>query len=609
MASAGLSVSGIVNVTVSLAPIAAQYRNFGIPLFIGSSNIIDVNERMRVYATLEEVAGDFGTTAPEYLAADLYFSQIPQPAQLNIGRWAQAATNGMLDGAVLTAQQQAIGNFNAVTTGAFFIYVDGIPLAVSGLSFASSLNLNNVAATIQAALSSLASGSTVVWNGPSDAYFTIGSGTTGSASSVSYAGAPRAIGRFSLTGQPAANDTVTINGTVVTFVSGTPVGSQVQIGASVAATLQNLVAFLNTSSDTNIRLMTYSVVGTALYLVAVVTGTPGNAYTLAKSGTNITVSGATMSGGSGSDISTLLGLTAAAGAPPVIPGVNAETPVSCVALLDDIFSQQFYGVMFATSTPLSEADYQAVGGYIEGASYSHMFGVSTTNTNVLLSTVTTDTGSNLKGLNLSRTFTSYSSTNAYSAASIFGRLASIDFAGQNTALTVMFKQEPGVTPEILRESYAATLKDKNVNAFVTYVNDTSIVQWGVMANGWFIDERLNLDWLQNFVQTNVYNFLYQSPTKVPQTDAGMNKLVNVVNQSCAQAVVNGIAAPGIWDSSLEFGSLHTGDVLTAGYYTYAQPIANQSQADRAARKATAMQTAIKMAGAIHTANVAITANR
>jgi hypothetical protein len=34
-----------------------------------------------------------------------------------------------------------------------------------------------------------------------------------------------------------------------------------------------------------------------------------------------------------------------------------------------------------------------------------------------------------------------------------------------------------------------------------------------MANGDFFDERHGLDWLQNYVQTNLYNLLYTSPPK------------------------------------------------------------------------------------------------
>ena len=65
-----------------------------------------------------------------------------------------------------------------------------------------------------------------------------------------------------------------------------------------------------------------------------------------------------------------------------------------------------------------------------------------------------------------------------------------------------------------------------------------------MASGIFIDSRINADWLANFVQTNVYNVLLETNTKIPQTDAGMNILKTVMTQSLQQGVVNGYLAPG-----------------------------------------------------------------
>lgn len=97
-------------------------------------------------------------------------------------------------------------------------------------------------------------------------------------------------------------DTLTIAGTAITFVTGAPVGSQVQIGASLAATLANLMAFLNVSVDANIIKATYALSGTTLQLTAninQVVGTSGNALTLAKSSTQITLSGSTFAGGTG----------------------------------------------------------------------------------------------------------------------------------------------------------------------------------------------------------------------------------------------------------------------------------------------------------------------
>jgi hypothetical protein len=57
------------------------------------------------------------------------------------------------------------------------------------------------------------------------------------------------------------------------------------------------------------------------------------------------------------------------------------------------------------------------------------------------------------------------------------------------------------------------------------------------------------------------------------------------------------------------GNLATGDTLAAGYYAYAPPIASQAQADRETRKAPVIQCAIKLAGAVHFADVIINVNR
>lgn len=108
-------------------------------------------------------------------------------------------------------------------------------------------------------------------------------------------------------GNVSNGDTVTIQGTVVTFVTGTPVGNQVLIGSSNTVTSANLQAFLQTSADANLSLMTYSTTTNVTTITAKVFGTAGNAYTLTKSGANITVSGATFSGGVAADTLTIQG--------------------------------------------------------------------------------------------------------------------------------------------------------------------------------------------------------------------------------------------------------------------------------------------------------------
>jgi len=59
---------------------------------------------------------------------------------------------------------------------------------------------------------------------------------------------------------PAVGDTVTVNGTLVTFIvnGGTPVGNQVALGTTTTATATALYTFLAASTDTNIAKSTWT---------------------------------------------------------------------------------------------------------------------------------------------------------------------------------------------------------------------------------------------------------------------------------------------------------------------------------------------------------------
>ncbi|WP_284084905.1 DUF3383 family protein [Acinetobacter nosocomialis] len=83
-----LPVSNVVNVSISLAALAAGPRSFGSLLILGTtSGVIDVIERMRPYSSITEVGEDYGVDDPEYKAALVYFSQSPKPRTLYIGYW------------------------------------------------------------------------------------------------------------------------------------------------------------------------------------------------------------------------------------------------------------------------------------------------------------------------------------------------------------------------------------------------------------------------------------------------------------------------------------------------------------------------------------------
>ncbi|MBJ9897408.1 DUF3383 domain-containing protein [Burkholderia cenocepacia] len=490
--SNGLPVSRLIHVTINLAALAAQGANMNTGLILGPSAIIDTNERARSYGGIDEVTSDFGTNTPEYFAAALYFNQVPQPQQLMIGRWAKTATSGSLRGGVLSAAQQDITLWAAVTAGAFSITIDGAAKSVSGLDFSVQTNLNGVASVINAKLT----GATIAWTG---SQFIVTSNTTGTNSKVGYATAP----------------------------------------------------------------------------------------------------------GSGTDISAMLGLTSSLAGVPA-DGIAPEQPVDAAALFLDRFANQFLGLGFADAS-ITDAQHIAVANLIE-ADQRHIYGITTQNPQVLDSTVSTDIASKLQALKLKYTIVQYSSATPYAVSSLLGRLLTVNFNGNNTTITLMFKQEPSVAAEQLTSTQANTLQAKNCNVFVSYSNDTSIIQYGVTPSGLFADSVYNAIWFRNRIETDVYNLLYQSPTKIPQTDGGNAQIAAKISSSCEAAVNNGYLAPGVWNSA-GFGALNQGDTLAQGYYVYAPPIATQSQADREARKSVTFQVAAKEAGAIHSVDILVNVNR
>lgn len=308
---------------------------------------------------------------------------------------------------------------------------------------------------------------------------------------------------------------------------------------------------------------------------------------------------------SGTDIGAMTGLTLALAYTPV-PGYDAETPAACAAALADV-SSEWYGLMFAATAAITEDQHVAVAAFIEATGKSRIYGVTVTDARILSATFTTDLGTRLKALSYKRSVVQYSD-NPYAVASLFGRAFTVNFNANRSTITLKFKQEPGVVAENLTETQATVLAAKNVNVFVYYDNDTAIIQEGKVASGAFFDEIHGLDWLQNAVQTECYNLLYQSKTKIPQTESGVSQIVGTIAGVMGEAVNNGLVAPGVWNAD-GFGQLERGQYLPKGWYIYSQPIVDQPQSEREQRKAPPIQCAVKLAGAVHFVDVQIDVNR
>ena len=486
-----LNVDRVIRVSVNLQPLASARRNFGALLIAGASNVIDTDERIRSYTSIEGVASDFGINTPEYFAAELFFSQTPKPYTLYIGRYVNEAAPAMLKGAILPDADLELAGWQAITAGSFKVSINSSIKTITGLDFTEATNLNAVASIINAKLT----GASCVFDGQR---FVISTSSTGEAASIGFASSAS---------------------------SGTDVSAKMHITEDLAL--------------------------------------------------------------------------------PLVAGMNAESPKEAAIALADK-SGDWYGLIFAEPS-LSVKDHLEVAAFIESSAKSRIYGVTATDTRTLDKPYTEDVAQKLKDLRHKRTCPVYS-RNPYAIVSAFARAFTVNFNANRSTITLKFKQLPGVVAEGLSESQALTLEAKRCNVFAAYDNGKAIFQEGVMSGDAYFDEIHGLDWLQNAVQTEVWNLLYQSKTKTPQTDAGVNQIVTCIENVFGEAINNGLIAPGTWNAD-GFGQLERGQYLPKGYYLYAQPVDDQPQSEREQRKCPPIQCAVKLAGAIHSTDIIIDVNR
>jgi PKD repeat protein len=308
---------------------------------------------------------------------------------------------------------------------------------------------------------------------------------------------------------------------------------------------------------------------------------------------------------SGTDISAMLGMRSNSSGAYRVVGQVAESAVEVVTLMALTFGQQWYALVVPSAI---NDDHLEIAPFIEASNTKHFYGITTQEAGVLSSVDTSNIAYQLKELGYKKSMVQYSSSNPYAVVSALARILTTDYNGNSTVITLMYKQEPGIVAENINSTQVDALESFNCNVFAAYDNNTAIFEPGVTCSGIFVDIVLGTDWLAVDLITNLYNLLYTSTTKIPQTDAGTHLLVTTCESVLSQAVINGLLAPGVWNAG-GFGQLTQGDYLSKGFYVYAPSVNDQDPADRAARISVPIQIAAKLAGAVHEVVVAVLVNQ
>lgn len=180
-----------------------------------------------------------------------------------------------------------------------------------------------------------------------------------------------------------------------------------------------------------------------------------------------------------------------------------------------------------------------------------------------------------------------------------------NYRGSNTCITMNLKELATIQPDT--NCGDNTLQQARVNGVDIYGSTSGLsCVYSCRNAGGYMDDITGIASFTGELEVAGFNYLRQTNTKVPQTEAGMTGLKNCLAQVCERYVTNGFLGTGLtWNSSEKFGDPEDFDrnIEENGYYMYSLPVAQQAQSEREARIAPLVQIACKSAGAIHIINV------
>ena len=274
-----------------------------------------------------------------------------------------------------------------------------------------------------------------------------------------------------------------------------------------------------------------------------------------------------------------------------------------------------YEWYFCVALAAENDDHEEIALWVESATPSTVYGFTTSDDDVLDGeTSPANICQKLNALGYENTIAQWASTqddeypnNIYAIVAALGYACGQISGLADSAFTLKFKSEDGIAVERLTATEVLNLEGVSCNVYLSYGNYYNFLEQGVMIDGTFFDEKVNLDILVNNIQLSITDLLNQNP-KIPQTDAGVTQLIRAINSACRQAVTTGFLAPGEWTGN-DILNLKNGDTLPKGFMVQAQELSDQSDADRQLRKSPSLYVAVKLAGAMHSIIIGVYVNR
>lgn len=563
------------------------------------------NDRVQFFSTFDAVQGAVPENSEAMFAAQAFFNRSDRPQTMCIGRVFTEPTNGTLVSGPIT-----LSNLANVKNGGFTISVGDASYTVANLTFGPNPTMADVTRQLNTKMSAFAN---TVANADGES-LTITTKTVGDGSDISYAGTPTELTGVST----LLKLTSTMGASIEEGQASTP--AKLTSGEIVLADLYNVTDGAMTLDMNGVTLnlhgLNFATYGNNLTLnevVQILTEAIGSSGLVETSGQSIAIStsqqgadvtiGYASSASSITDLSSILALTQSTAASR-IDGYTPGGLVSEVALIQTAARCAGRSV-FAWTLDRQYRDTQDQKDFADWAEAQDQayFSACTNSVQAYNTADTTNIGFYAHNKGYIKTSVMYhNNPQVYPDVSYAALALSVNYALENSTLTMKFKQLTGIETVPLTETQLSSLKARRINTYVSMGNSSSVVREGVQsADSWFTDSHVNLSNYKEELQVEVFN-VFMRNKKVKYTSAGQDLLVSAAAKINNRYIRNGTFA----DREEETTDNETGYTTLPACTITPAPIYSATTSERANRVAPPIAIVAYEAGAFHSVAIDVT---
>lgn len=563
------------------------------------------NDRVQFFSTFDAVQGAVPENSEAIFAAQAFFNRSDRPQTMCIGRVFTAPTNGALVSGSIT-----LSNLANVQNGGFTISVGDTSYTVANLTFGLNPTMADVTRQLNAQMSAFAN---TVANADGKSV-TITTNAIGDGADISYAGTPTEFTDVST----LLKLTSATGASIAEGQASTP--AKLTSGEITLADLYNVTDGAMTLDMNGVTLnlygLNFATYGSSLTLnevVQILTAAIGSNGLVEVSGQSIVIStnqkgedvtiGYASFASSITDLSSILALTQSTAASR-IDGYTPGGLVSEVTLIQTAARCAGRSV-FAWTLDRKYRDTQDQKDFADWAEAQDQayFSACTNSVQAYNTADTTNIGFYAHNKGYIKTSVMYhNNPQVYPDVSYAALALSVNYALENSTLTMKFKQLTGIETVPLTETQLSSLKARRINTYVSMGNSSSVVREGVQsADSWFTDSHVNLSNYKEELQVEVFN-VFMRNKKVKYTSAGQDLLVSAAAKINNRYIRNGTFA----DREEETTDNETGYTTLPACTITPAPIYSATTSERANRVAPPIAIVAYEAGAFHSVAIDVT---